>query len=126
LSLPFMVKKDEKVLKSCKAHVESTAQMVTKRLGFGAKSKTVKVKGESGTLYLTNLRIVFAVEKGRFSKTTTITKNNPLEDIENLSVSGTLGKGLNIDWKGGHHDRFSGLDDPNAWESEIRALISSQ
>ena len=124
-----MLKKDERVLKNCGARMESKAEVTTTSpgmLGFGTRhsSKTVDVKGESGTLYLTNLRMVFVVAKGMFSKTTTIMRNNALGDIENISVSGTLGKGLNIDWSGGAHDRFSGLDDPVAWESEIRAIIS--
>ena len=130
-----MLKKDERILKNCGARLESKAEMVTSKpvigigpigLGSRARSQTVSVKGESGTLYLTNLRMVFVVAKGIFSKTTTIMRNNPLGDIENISVSGTLGKGLNIDWSGGAHDRFSGLDDPVAWESEIRAIISGQ
>ena len=113
--------------------MESKAEVVTSKpvigmmgIGIGSrtKSQTVSVKGESGTLYLTNQRMIFVVAKGVFSKTTTITRNNPLSDIENISVSGTLGKGLNIDWTGGAHDRFSGLDDPVAWESEIRAIIT--
>jgi len=124
-----MLKKDERILKNCGARLESKAEVtITKpgMLGLGTRhsSKTVDVKGESGTLYLTNLRMVFVVAKGVFSKTTTIMRNNALGDIENISVSGTLGKGLNIDWSGGAHDRFSGLDDPVAWESEIRAIIS--
>lgn len=127
-----MLKKDERILKNCGARLESKAEVTIARpgifLGFGARhsSKTVDVKGESGTLYLTNLRMVFVMAKGIFSKTTTIMRNTPLGDIENISVSGTLGKGLNIDWSGGAHDRFSGLDDPVAWETEIRAIISGQ
>jgi len=133
MSLPFLLKKDEKVLKNCGARLESKAEMVTSKpvigigpigLGSRARSQTVSVKGESGTLYLTNQRMIFVVTKGMFSKTTTITRNSALTDIENISVSGTLGKGLNIDWNGGAHDRYSGLDDPAAWESEIRAIIS--
>ena len=109
--------------------MESKCQVTEEKssmLGLRKKyeSKTVDVKGESGTLYLTNLRIVFVVTKGMFSKTTTILRNAALEDIENLSTSGTLGKGLNIDWSGGAHDRFSRLDDTVAWDSEIRAIIS--
>jgi len=130
-----MLKKDEKVLKNCGASLESKAEVVTSRpvigvgpFGLGSRhgSKTVSVKGDSGTLYLTNQRMIFVVTKGMFSKTTTITRNNALADIENISVSGTIGKGLNIDWAGGAHDRYSGLDDPVAWESEIRAIISGQ
>jgi hypothetical protein len=130
-----MLKKDEKVLKNCGASLESKAEVVASRpvigvgpIGLGSRhsSKTVNVKGDSGTIYLTNQRIIFVVTKGVFSKTTTITRNNALTDIENISVSGTLGKGLNIDWAGGAHDRYSGLDDPVAWESEIRAIISGQ
>jgi len=135
MSLPFILKKDERVLKNCGAHLESKTEMVTQKpmvgigpigLGSRARSQTVSIKGESGTLYLTNQRIIFIVTKGMFSKTTNIARNNALTDIENISVSGTLGKGLNIDWTGGAHDRYSGLDDPVAWESEIRAIITGQ
>lgn len=131
MSAPFLIKKGERIIRTSRARIESKAEVTEKRssmLGLRRKykSKMVDVKGESGTAYLTNLRLVFVVKKGVFSKTTQIVRNAPLEDIEAISTSGTLGKGLNIDWAGGAHDRYSRLDDLNAWEKDIKAIISGE
>ena len=130
MSVPFLLKNGERVIRGCRSRMESKAEVTSERssmLGFrrSYESKTVDVEGEYGTLYLTNLRMVFVVTRGVFSRTTTIIRNAALDDIENISVSGTFGKGLNVDWNGGAHDRFNNLDDPIAWENEIRVMISA-
>ncbi len=131
MGLPFLVKKGERVIRSSGASVESKTTVTEEKssvLGLRKKykSKTVDVKGESGTLYLTNLRLVFVVKKGFFSKTTTILRNSALEDIVAISVSGTLGKGLNIDWADGTHDRYTKLNNVKNWQSNIKAIVSGE
>jgi len=132
MSLPFLVKKGERVIRSSDATVESKATVTEEKSSMMGlrkkyKSKTVDVKGESGTAYLTNRRLVFVVKKGHWrGKATTILRNASLEDVEGISVSGTFGKGLNIDWADGNHDRYSGLNDVEKWEHDIRAIISGE
>lgn len=131
MSLPFLITKGERIIKSSKAKIGLKMELMKEKksmMGLRTKyiSKQVNVKEGSGTLYLTNQRLIFVITKGMFSKTTQILHNATLNEIENISISGTLGKGLNIDWAGGTHARYTGLDDINAWNTTIRAIVTGE
>ena len=81
----------------------------------------------SGTVYLTNTRVVFEVTTGLISKKTEIALILPLGTIEDVRVEGLIGKKLVIqgsDERTGTIDKYKfSVPNPSAWEVAVKSAV---
>lgn len=81
----------------------------------------------SGTLILTNTRVVFEVTTGLISKKTEIAVILPLGTIEDVRVEGLIGKKLVIqgsDERKGTIERYKfSVPNPSAWEVAVKSAV---
>jgi len=91
-----------------------------------------KASGEaygSGTLTLTDARVVFERTTGLISKKTEIVLILPLHTVEDVRVEGLIGKKLVIQGSDERTGRISkwkfGVPNPSGWEMSIKSAIQS-
>lgn len=109
----------EKMLREGRASLEEYKKVLSEN----DESRTVeKSAGGSGTLYLTNQRIIFEKAGGFLSKKTEIILTSGLGNIMDVHLEGMFGKKLAIQFRDLEKRKF-GVDTPEEWEKAVKSAI---